>query len=104
MPVQRIKELIKPTEQQNAAFDALKSASAEAATHIDASCPADIPQTLTGRLDVVGKRLDALADAVNTVKPALTDFYNSLTDEQKARFNVIGRDSATPQGGTKSGG
>ena len=106
LPVQRIKELIEPTEQQNAAFDALKSASAKAAADLDASCPADIPQTLTVRLDAVGKRLDALADAVNTVRPALADFYNSLTDEQKARFNVIGRASpaATPQGETKSGG
>jgi hypothetical protein len=106
LPVQRVKELIKPTEQQNAAFDALKSASAKAAADLNYSCPTDIPQTLMGRLDAVGKRLDALADAVNTVKPALTDFYNSLTDEQKARFNVIGRasPSATPQGETRSGG
>jgi len=96
--VQRIEELIKPTEQQNAAFDALKSASAKAAADLDASCPADIPETLTGRLDAVAKRLDALAVAVNTVKPALTDFYDSSTDEQKARFNMIGRASpaATP--------
>jgi hypothetical protein len=106
LPVQRIKELIKPTEQQNAAFDSLKLASAKAAADLDASCPVDIPQTLTGRLDAVGRRLDALAGAVNTVRPALADFYNSLTDEQKARFNVIGRDSpaGTPQVETKPGG
>jgi len=106
LPVQRIEESIKPTEQQEAGFDALKSASAKAAADLDASCPAEISQTLTGRLDAVGKRLDALAGAVTTVKPALTDFYNSLTDEQKARFNVIGRASpaATPQGETRSGG
>jgi LTXXQ motif family protein len=106
LPVQRVEELIKPADEQNAAFDALKSASAKAATDLDASCPADMLETLTGRLDAVGKRLDALADAVNTVKPALADFYNSLTDEQKARFNVIGRASpaATPQGETRSGG
>jgi LTXXQ motif family protein len=106
LPVQRIKALIQPTEQQNAAFEALRSASAKATADLGASCPADIPQTLTGRLDAVGERLNALADAVNTVKPALADFYNSLTDEQKARFNVIGGDSpaATPQDETKSGG
>jgi hypothetical protein len=106
LPVQRIEELIKPTEQQKAGFDALKSASAKAASGLDASCPADVPETLTGRLDAVAKRLDALVDAINTVKPALTDFYSSLTDEQKARFNVIGRASpaATPQGETRSGG
>jgi len=106
LPVQRIEEAIKPAGHQNAGFDALKAASAKAAAGLDSSCPADIPQTLTDRLDAVGKRLDALAGAVATVKPALTDFYNSLTDEQKARFNVIGRVSpaATPQGETRSGG
>jgi hypothetical protein len=54
----------------------------------------------------VGKCLYTLADAVNTVKPALADFYKSLADEQKARFNVIGGASpaGTPQGETKSGG
>jgi hypothetical protein len=89
LPVQRIEDTVKPTEQQKAAFDDLKSASTKAATDLDTSCPADMPETLTARLDAVAKRLDALADAVNTVKPALTDFYNTLTDEQKARFNVI---------------
>lgn len=106
LPVQRIEEQIKPTEQQNAAFEALKTASAKAAADLDTSCPADVVETLTGRLDAVAKRLDALADAVNTVKPALADFYNLLTDEQKARFYTIGRASpaATPQGETRSGG
>ncbi len=106
LPVQRIEEAIKPTDQQKAAFDALKSASAKAGAELDASCPADVQETLTGRLDTVAKRLDALTDAVNTVKPALTDFYDTLTDEQKARFNVIGRASpaVAPQGETRSGG
>ncbi|MGH7246657.1 MAG: Spy/CpxP family protein refolding chaperone [Pseudomonadota bacterium] len=104
LPVQRIEELIKPTEQQNAAFDALKSASATAAADLDGSCPATMPESLTGRLDAVANRLDALAEAVNTVKPELTDFYDSLTDEQKARFNVIGSPTTTPQGETKTGG
>ena len=95
LPVQRIEETIKPTEQQKAAFEVLKSTSAKAATDLDTSCPVDMPETLTARLDAVAKRLDALADAVNTVKPALTDFYNTLTDEQKARFNVIRASHAT---------
>ena len=37
------------------------------------------------------KRLQAMIDAAKTVKPALDSFYASLTDEQKARFNRIGR-------------
>jgi hypothetical protein len=106
LPVQRIETVIKPTGGQSAAFDALKSASAKAAADLGASCPAMVPETLTERLDAVANRLHALAEAVNTVKPELADFYSSLTDEQKARFNVIGRamPEAAPQGETKSGG
>ena len=37
----------------------------------------------------MAKRLDATAQAVNTVRPALQDFYASLDDEQKARFNTM---------------
>jgi LTXXQ motif family protein len=28
---------------------------------------------------------------VQTIQPALADFYNALSDEQKARFNTMGR-------------
>ncbi len=36
-----------------------------------------------------------MIDAANTVKPALDDFYGSLTNEQKARFNRIGKEVAS---------
>ena len=89
-PVQRIEETIKPTEQQRSAFDELKKVSTTAAKDLEASCPAETAKTVTERLDMVAKRLDALANALAMVKPGLSDFYNSLNDEQKARFNVIG--------------
>jgi hypothetical protein len=37
------------------------------------------------------RRLDALIAAAKTVQPALEDFYASLSDEQKAHFNILGR-------------
>jgi hypothetical protein len=43
-------------------------------------------------------RLQAMLEAANTVKPALDDFYGSLTSEQKARFNRIGRELANAGG------
>ncbi len=107
LPVQRIEDTVKPTAQEKTAFEALKSASTKAAANLDASCPSDVPETLADRLDAVGKRLDALAEAVAIVKPALTDFYDTLNDEQKARFNVIGsaaNAAPAPQGKTKTGG
>ena len=31
-----------------------------------------------------------MLEAVKTVQPALTKFYDALSDEQKARFNTLG--------------
>jgi hypothetical protein len=85
-----VEQAVKPTQQQQGALEKLKAASTEAANQLQASCPAQSPQTPLDRFDAVGKRLDAMAGAVKTVRPALADFYSSLTDEQKARFNTLG--------------
>jgi hypothetical protein len=37
------------------------------------------------------QRLNAMLQAVDIVQPALAQFYNSLSDEQKARFNRMPR-------------
>ena len=42
-------------------------------------------------------RLDAMLQAVRTVRPALEKFYLSLNDEQKARFNALGPDDDQDQ-------
>ena len=62
------------------------------------ACPNTIPQTPVGRLDVMQKRLEAMIDAANTVRPALEEFYASLNDEQKAKFNRLGRETAQSGG------
>ena len=63
---------------------------------IAAACPVEMPMTPPARLDAIAKRLGALLDAVKLIQPPLNDFYSSLSDEQKARFNVIGQASAAP--------
>ncbi len=98
LPVQRIEQIIKPTQQQLDAFDKLKAASTEAADQLHASCPAQLPQTPLDRFDAVSKRLDAMSEAIKTVVPALANFYASLSDEQKARFNRLGPSNASRQG------
>ena len=35
-------------------------------------------------------RVNATLEAVKIVRPALENFYNSLSDEQQARFNALG--------------
>jgi hypothetical protein len=89
-PIDRIAQTVEPTDAQRAALDEIKAATASALDILKASCPTDLPSTPTGRLAAMRVRLDAMTQAVRTVRPALDKFYQSLTDEQKARFNALG--------------
>ncbi len=90
-PNDQIIRVVRPDDAQRAKLDALQSAAGQAADIIKAACPAEIPATPPGRLAAVGKRLQAILQAVQTIQPALADFYNALNDDQKARFNTLGR-------------
>ena len=41
------------------------------------------------RIDAMEQRLKAMLHAINIVQPALQNFYGSLSDEQKERFNRL---------------
>jgi hypothetical protein len=97
LPVQRIEQVVKPTGPQQTALDQLSQASAKAADELRASCPAQIGETPTARLDAMNNRLDAMVQAVKTLRPTLGTFYAALSDEQKAQFNSMGQQNATPQ-------
>ena len=74
---------------QRAALDELNDASVKAAEGLKTNCPTYQTLTPTGRVQAMEKRLDATLGAAKTVQPALAKFYNSLSDEQKARFNSL---------------
>jgi hypothetical protein len=88
LPMDRIERATQPTSRQEAAFETLKAVSAGAAAGLEASCPAQTPQTPVERIDAVERRLDAMVQAAREVRPALAAFYATLSDEQKARFNM----------------
>jgi hypothetical protein len=88
---------VQPTPTQRSALDELKDASARAAEGLKANCPTYQSLTPTGRVEAMEKRLKATLGAVRTVEPALTKFYDSLSDEQKARFNSL-RSASRPVG------
>jgi ABC-type transporter MlaC component len=88
-PIEHIAQTVEPTEAQKALLDNLKTATAKAVDILQGACPTDLPSTPTGRMDALEKRLDAMVAAVDTVRQPLTEFYNSLSDEQKARFNAV---------------
>jgi hypothetical protein len=88
-PIERISEVVQPTDAQRAALDELRAASAKAIDILKSGCPQDLPSIPTGRLAAMESRLQVMLAAVQTVRPALERFYQSLSDEQKARFNAI---------------
>jgi hypothetical protein len=97
LPIDRIAQAVQPTPAQRSALDELKDASGRAAEGLKANCPTSQSLTPTGRVEAMEKRLRATLGAVRTVQPALTKFYDSLSDEQKARFNSL-RSASRPVG------
>jgi hypothetical protein len=88
LPAQAIEQVIKPMEAQQGAFDELKEESAAAAAELRASCPAQMPENPVA--------LHAMVQAIEAVRPKLAAFYDTLKDEQKARFNAMGQQNAGP--------
>jgi hypothetical protein len=94
-PTADIDLTVRPTDAQRASLAALQNATTQAADLLKASCVASDPLTPPARLAAVGKRLDTILQAVKMVSSALTDFYGTLSDEQKARFEAIGPQRTT---------
>jgi hypothetical protein len=89
-PTAEIDQTVHPTDAQRASLTALQNATNQAADLLKASCVSEDPLTPPARLAAVGKRLDTTLQAVKMVSAALNDFYGTLSDEQKARFEAIG--------------
>jgi hypothetical protein len=96
-PGERIEKTVRPDAQQQAKLDALKIAMANAADALAKVCPSNMPATPTARLSAISMRLDTMLMSVRNVRAALADFYGSLSDEQKAQFNLINRQQTATQ-------
>lgn len=88
--MERIERLVNPTDAQRAALNDLRTASTKAAEIVAAACPREFPASASARLELMEKRLDAMQQAIKTVRPAFDAFYATLNDEQKARINTGG--------------
>ena len=89
-PAAEIERRVHPTAAQQASLNNFKDATARAADMLKDTCEPNEALTPPARLAAAAKRLDAMLQAVETVKPALDDFYAQLSDEQKAQFESIG--------------
>jgi len=94
LPIAKIEDVVNPTDAQEAGLKKLQDATGKAVSILQGACPNETPLTPPGRLEAMEKRLKAMIEAANTVKPPLDDFYSSLSSEQKARFNHVGSEIA----------
>ena len=97
-PTAQIQRTVHPTGSQETALNTLQNAAAKAKDILEASCPTEMPATPLARLSAMEQRLQTISAAIATVRGPLNDFYGSLSDEQKAQFNMIGRTRPTKTG------
>lgn len=96
-PTERIAQTVEPDDAQRAILDELRDATAKALDILKAACPTALPSTPTGRIEAMRQRLDAMLAAVRTIRPVVEKFYQSLNDEQKARFNALPAENTDQQ-------
>jgi hypothetical protein len=102
----RVGDTIRPTAAQKVALDDLKNAAKASADFLRSSCPTELPATPMGRLMAMRKRAQVMLRAVLLVSPAYHAFYQSLTAEQKARFDTMPpvKESRKPEGAVRAMG
>jgi hypothetical protein len=94
IPIERVERAVRTDESQRSALAELQNAIAQAGELLKSDCPTYRPLTPVVRLDAMEQRLTAMLHAIETVQPALSKFYGSLTDEQKERFNRLPPDQS----------
>ncbi len=87
--IDKIAQQIQPDQKQQDLLNKLKDATVKAVNILQDACPTEVPSTPTGRLDGMLTRVNAMVQAVKTVRPALDELYQSLSDEQRERFNAL---------------
>jgi len=101
IPVLR-RKLTRILDQQDL-LESLRDAAVEAADAMRDSCPRSAPRNPVERLQAMLERLEATLEAVKIVRPALESFYNTLSADQRRRFEALGPKITTAQVQDRSG-
>jgi len=89
--VKQIEMQVRPNKDQAASLENLHKVSSDMAKLLMASCAQPIPNDLLARLDAADDQLTAMNYAATTVQIAFNDFYSTLDNAQKARFDAASR-------------
>lgn len=89
-PFDRIQSSLNLSADQQDLLDALRDAAVQAADALRDSCPQTAPRNPVERLQAMLERLEATLEALKIVRPALESFYDSLSADQRRRFEALG--------------
>ncbi len=89
IPIERIERAVRPNAAQRASLHRLADALTSAGDLLRSNCPGGNAITPAPRIGAMEQRLDTMRRAVETVQPALQEFYELLSSEQKERFNLL---------------
>jgi hypothetical protein len=85
--VEHVRAEIGPSAEQMERLQRLGGAIGAAAEYLAKSCPTGIPQQSTARLQLMDSQIEVLTMAADIIHQPLQEFEQSLTDEQRAKFN-----------------
>jgi len=86
-PFDPIQRALQPTADQRKSLQTLYGASMEMAQFLNSTCPAETPATPMARLSAASDRVILLLHAAMNIEPMLGEFYATLSDQQRRRFN-----------------
>lgn len=89
-PQDVIDRLVTSDDAQKPSFEEIKAARTKAADGLKTACQPAVVATASARLAAMGKRLEAIQQAVATVATALDDVYQRLDPVQAANFDAVG--------------
>jgi hypothetical protein len=84
--IDRLRREIGPNTGQISRLQRLGQAIDSGADRLGKSCPTEIPQEPTARLQLMLRQIEALTAAIDLIRRPLGDFEDSLTQEQQARL------------------
>ena len=99
--VERLRAEIGPSAEQMERLQRLGGALGPAADYLAKSCPTEIPQQPTARLQLMDSQIQVLTMAVDIIHQPLQEFEQSLTDEQRRKSSgeTVGKSAASARNG-----
>lgn len=95
-PFDRMQASLRLSDDQQDLMSDLRDAAVQAAEAMRDSCPRTQPRSPLERLQAMTDRLEATLEALKIVRPPLEKFYDSLSSDQRRRFDELGPKIADP--------